>query len=305
MVKYCIKKYPKGSLPGQKTPGRYIDGTLDDNLKILAKNIVDDMTYLGLGCSSTYEVGAGKSSLLQQVGERYTELVNQMHGTNLEFGKKNIVFKGLDLIERAFQVPKYSCLVLDEWDDEHYWSQLAMTLRQFFRKCRQLNLFIIVICPNFFQLPMNYAISRSLFLIDVRFEGEFERGYFRFYNFNKKKNLYIMGKKTQDYNVVKSNFFGRFTKGYAIPDEEYRAMKYADMIHADEETKRKITNNPIKIKIKLLQSLRKNLPNITIKELAKGFGVSDRTIVRWSIDNTEEKGGMGLEGHDADDTTYI
>ena len=61
---------------------------------------------------------------------------------------------------------------------------------------------MIIIIPNFFQLPMSYAISRSVFLIDVKFVGEFDRGYFSFYNFNKKKNLYIRGKKAQDYDLT-------------------------------------------------------------------------------------------------------
>lgn len=289
MVKYGIDKYPMGSFPGQKTPGRYIDGTLDENIKILAKNIVNDLTYLGVCCSSTFEVGAGKSNFMQHIAERYTELVNEYHGTDLEFTKENIIFKPLDLIERAFKVPKYSCLILDEWDDAHYWSALGISLRQFFRKCRQLNLFVIIIIPNFFQLPMGYAISRSLFLIDVRFEGEFERGYFKFYNFERKKRLYIDGKKKQDYDVISPNFYGRFTKGYVIPEEEYKRMKLEDMQESSKRTS--MMFDPKIIKKQVLQNFRKELPNITVKDLAKGFGVSERTIIRWSAEETDEKEG--------------
>ena len=51
-MKVLLDKYPKGSLPHQQTAGRYIDETLYENIKLLAKNIVKDMTYLGI-CSSS------------------------------------------------------------------------------------------------------------------------------------------------------------------------------------------------------------------------------------------------------------
>ena len=233
-MKILQDKYPMGTLQGQRTAGRYIDETLYENLKILAKNITKDLTYLGICSSSTLEVGAGKSTFMTQIGEAYLDLVNQYHGTKLSLDMTNVVFRPKDLIDRAFKIPKYSFLLLDEWEDAHYWSELGVTLRQFFRKCRQLNLFIIIVIPNFFQLGINYAVSRSLFFIDVRFEGEFDRGYFRFYNYETKKYLYLQGKKNQDYNVVQANITGRFVNGYAVNESEYRDAKYKDMVDSED-----------------------------------------------------------------------
>jgi len=265
------------SFPKQRTPGRYMDGYLHENLKIPAKKIVDDMTFLGVCSSSTLEVGTGKSVLVQQIGEAYTELVNEQHGLNLTFDMKNIVFNPKDLIKRAFELPKYSCIIMDEWEDAHYWSELAGTLRQFFRKCRQLNLFMLIIIPNFFQLPMPYAVSRSLFFVDVKFQGEFERGFFSFYNFKKKKTLYIKGKKTHDYNVVKPDFYGRFPDGYAVPREIYVAAKHKDMM---EDHEKKVPTE-FEIKAKYFYRLYQNIEGITIKKLAEAFGVSERTGDRY------------------------
>jgi len=278
MVKILLDKYPKGSFPKQQSDGKYMDGYLHENLKIPAKKIVDDMTFLGVVSSSTLEVGTGKSVLVQQIGEAYTELVNKEHGLNLTFDMKNIVFNPADLIKRAFELPKYSCIILDEWEDNHYWSALATTLRQFFRKCRQLNLFMILIIPNFFQLPMPYAVSRSLFFIDVRFQGEFERGFFSFYNFKKKKTLYIKGKKTHDYNVTKPDFYGRFPDGYAVPREVYVAGKHKDMM--DDHFEKKVPTES-DIKAKYFHKLYQNLEGITIKKLSEAFGVSERTGDRY------------------------
>jgi len=277
-MKILKEKYPLGSLPYQKTSGRYCDKFLYENLKILSKNIIRDMTFLIIISSSTLEVGTGKSVLMQQIAEVYLSEVKEMHNIDNELTIKNIVFSPKELVERAFQVPKYSVILLDEWEDSNYFSQLGMTLRQFFRKCRQLNLLMIVIIPNFFQLPMNYAVSRSVAFLDVQFRGEFQRGFFRFFSFNKKRELYLKGKKTQNYNCVQPDFSGRFADGYVINEKEYKKAKYLDMLKFDEQSK-PLTEKEIKQKI--FKQVCKNLDNITIKDLSKGFDISTRTAYRW------------------------
>lgn len=293
-MKILTEKYPLGSLKGQRTSGRYIDETLYENLKILAEKIVDDMTFLIFIFSSTLEVGSGKSVFASQIGEAWTHLVNTTHQQNIPFDIKNCVFKPKDLIERSFKVPKYSCMILDEWEDTHYWSELGVTLRQFFRKCRQLNLLMICIIPNFFQLTKGYAISRSVAAIDVKFQGKFDRGYFDFYSFKKKKELYIKGKKYEDYDVVRSDFSGRFLNGYAYNENAYRMAKYRDMVEADKEIKQPTEKQ---IRAKLFKQLYANLENISIKRLAQAFGISERTGNRYLKEDLSTS-----EGTCADDT---
>ena len=281
-MKILEKKYPLGSLPKQKTPGRYIDGFLKQNTDILAKNVVKDMTYLGIISSSTLEVGTGKSVYAQQIAEAYLDKVNELHKLNLDLTMNNIVFRPKDIIKRSFKVPRYSVIICDEWEDANYWSELGVTLRQFFRKCRQLNLFILIIIPNFFQLPMSYAISRSVFFIDVRFSGEFDRGYFSFYNFAKKKKLFIKGKKTQDYGVVAPNFTGRFADGYVVGEKKYREGKLKDLKGQEELEKKPLTESQIKGQIfsKLHESLNTKF-KISIRFLSKCFGVHYKTGWDW------------------------
>lgn len=280
-MKILENKYPIGSI-NNRTPGRYVDGTLYSNFEILAKNIVRDMTFLLFVFSSTLEVGTGKTVVTSQMGELWTYLVNKIHGLNIPFDMKNCVFKPRDLIDRSFKVPKYSFIWLDEWEDTHYWSELGMSLRQFFRKCRQLNLCIICIIPNFFQLPLSYAVSRSVAAVDVKFAGEFERGYFSFYNFEAKKDLYIKGKKFHDYKVVQPTFSGRFVDGYAVPEAEYRKAKYLDMINSEKGME---VPTEKEVKVKLFRQLHSNLTEISIKRLSEGFGVSLRTGQRWLSKN--------------------
>ena len=284
-MKYCIDKYPKGTYKGQKSDGRYADGYLYENIKHIATKIVDDMTFLGVIFSSTLEVGTGKSVMAQHIGEMYTEQVKQIHGIDLPFDIDNIVFKPKDLIDRALhndkrirELPKYSCIILDEWEDAHYWSELGVALRKFFRQCRQLNLFMLVIIPNFFQMGPAYAISRSAFAIDVKFGQGYERGYFDFYNFENKKDLYVKGKKTYNYKCVFPNFDGRFVGGYAVGDQEYRDAKFKAFAE-QEETKKPLTYTDAK-RI-TMRELRLKNPEKPIQEWADLFKVAKRTIFEW------------------------
>jgi hypothetical protein len=111
-MKILKLKYPKGTYKGQMSDGKYMDGYLYQNLQILAKRIVDDMTFMGIIFSSTLEVGTGKSVLATQIGEAWTEIMKDMHNIDVPFTINNIVWKPKDLIERAFQVPKYSFTIL-------------------------------------------------------------------------------------------------------------------------------------------------------------------------------------------------
>lgn len=286
-MKILENKYPMGSFPSQKTPGRYIDGNLLENHRIMAKNITNDMTFLTFIFSSTLEVGTGKSVLASQLGEAWTYLMKEIHGIEVPFDMNNCVFKPQDLIQRSFKVPKYSFIWLDEWEDAHFMSQLGMSLRQFFRKCRQLNLYIVCIIPNFFQLPIGYAVSRSVAAIDVQFKGEFERGYFRFFNFERKKLLYIKGKKTQDYNCVAPNFYGRFVNGYAVDQTEYRRLKLKDMMDSEKQEKKLPTE--FEIRRRTFRQVRDGLKNkLSVLELAKAFGIGKTTAWRWLSDDVTD-----------------
>ena len=297
-MKILLDKYPMGTYPGQKSDGKFMDGYLYSNLEILSKRIVDDMTFLGIIFSSTLEVGTGKSVCATQIGEAWSEIMKKHHNVDIPFTTNNIVFTPKDLIERAFKLPRYSCILLDEWEDQTYWSELGVSLRKFFRKCRQLNLFMLVIIPNWFQMNLSYAVSRSAFAIDVKFGKDFERGFFSFYNFNTKKELYIKGKKEHNYRVVRPTFNGRFLDGYGVDEVEYRKAKLADLKRA-EKSDEKDTSSPWlfekRIKAKIFREMVERNPKITKKDLAAIYGVSEMTAHRYTHyeEDTDEGGVVG------------
>lgn len=243
MVKVCEAQFPytpgvEGDL--RKSAGFYMDDTHKDNLDVYVRAISKDnfFTFIVTGHGM---VRVGKSVFVQQNATYLTNKVNEVYGLNNTFTVDNMIFKADQLIDKAFSAPKYSVLVLDEGDDltENFWSHLAKSLRRFFRKCGQLNLFLILVLPDFFELPKAYAVTRSIALMDVRFEGEFDRGYFRFYNYKLKRLLYTLGKKEGDYDKVKCNYEGRFAHFYTIDEAAYREKKKRDLSDdKDEVTKR-------------------------------------------------------------------
>ena len=282
MTKVCEKEFPLGSFKGQKTDGFYIDGTLKVNLDTLADKIADDQQFnlLITGSGSTR---VGKSFFCTQVASYLTSKVNELHKTKNVFTLKNMVFKSEDLIKKALNMPKYSVLVLDEGDDlvEHYWSKLSRDLRRFFRKCGQLNIFVILVLPDFFELPKTYAITRTICLLDVHFVRKFERGYFSFYNFKKKRSLYLKGRKYADYDMVSSNFRGRFINFCTINQEDYRKKKWNDLQEGEKEDTAKTYSQIVReTEQRLFNQLYLNL-KISVKKLSLGFGISPRSGARW------------------------
>lgn len=235
MVKVCEQLFPEKG-------GFYMDGILKDNLDVMAKRIVDDMMF-NLLVTGDGQVRVGKSVFAMQIGKYLTYKINETHKLNNEFDINNIVFKADELIDRAFQLKPYSVIVLDEGDDlaENYWSSLAKKLRRFFRKCGQLNLIFIMLLPDFFELSRSYAITRTTALVNVYFHGEFERGFFNFYNFSRKRELYNKGKKFGNYHSAKENFSGRFTNFYPIDEKAYREKKRNDLELDNEEEEERLS----------------------------------------------------------------
>ena len=78
------------------------------------------------------------------------------------------------------------------------------------KRIRSRQLVILLVTPTFFDLNKYFAIHRITFLIHVYSSG-LKRGYFRFFGGNKKKALYILGKKMWDMKAGgMPNFRGRF-----------------------------------------------------------------------------------------------
>jgi len=289
MVKVCEEQYPIGSFPGQKTAGFYMDKTLKENLDILAEKVTNDMDFI-IVVSGKGAVRSGKSAFVQQLGTYLTYKINEKHKTKNKFTNDNIVFRGNELIKVGLRLPKYNVIVLDEGDDltSAHFSKDAVRLRRFFRKCGQLNHIIILIIPDFFELPRNYAVTRTVCLINVYFFKKFERGYFEFYSHKRKKKLYVKGKRWGDYDVINANFKGRFPKLYTVDEKEYKEKKFRDLYEEEEKEIKNVRVITKECWITVLKNINKIKPKLTQKQKAQLFNMSQRNIGKYTNEIKKE-----------------
>lgn len=92
---------------------------------------------------------------------------------------------------------------------------------------RKKQLYIVLVIPSIFSMRMPIAVQRSRFLIHTYSPDGIERGYFKFYNYPTKRNLYIKGKKDYNQDTVDANFRGTFvnTEGLFFCHKEYDKKK--------------------------------------------------------------------------------
>jgi hypothetical protein len=149
----------------------------------------------------------------------------------------NVVFTPDDLQTKARELhSKYGrnqVIVYDEGraglDSAAAMSAINKAMQDFFQECGQYGHVILIVLPNFFKLHEDYAISRSIFLVDVYTNKRMERGFFNFYNEAQKEALFINGRKkagTQSkYSGARPSFTGRFSPFLPIDKERYEQAK--------------------------------------------------------------------------------
>jgi len=166
--------------------------------------------------------GSGKSELAFQCAL----IINE------DFNDKDI-FYSVDQFEEWLENTKIgSAGVWDEFAlaglSADALSSLQILLIKKFVLIRKKRLFIALVIPYFFMLQRYFAISRTRALIHNYTKG-YERGYFRFYNYDKKRKIYTTGYKHMDYTMGKvfPNFEGRNTawSEYFIDDKIVQAKK--------------------------------------------------------------------------------
>lgn len=199
----------------------YLDGYLKTNLDTAKKVIKKDwdMIFVVDGAE-----GSGKSVLTMQIA----------HYCDPTFNIDRVVFTPKDLREAIINSERYQSVVYDEaytgLSSRATMSLINRTLISMLAEIRQKNLFVFVVMPCFFDLDKYVALWRSRVLVHVYVSKDFQRGFLAFYNVDKKKYLYMKGKKYYNYNDPKPNFIGRFTNFYVVDEIEYRKKKKDSLI---------------------------------------------------------------------------
>jgi len=214
--------------------GFSMDGYLKKNLE-MAKAVVKkdwDMVFVVDGAE-----GSGKSVLAQQAAYYCDRTINI----------DRICFTPKEFKNAIKSAEKYQAVVYDEaytgLSSRAAMSLINRTLVTMLAEIRQKNLFVFVVMPTFFDLDKYVALWRSRALLHVYTKENFERGYFSFFNVDRKKALYLFGKKFYSYSATKANFIGRFPKPYVVDEEIYRKKKMEslskDVEEDDPELKKK------------------------------------------------------------------
>jgi len=194
----------------------YMDGYLTQNLDT-AKSVIQkdwDMIFAVDGME-----GGGKSVIAMQIA-KYCDP---------EFTIDNMAFNARHFKIKIREAKKYQAIVYDEayagLNSRAAMSFINRSLVSMLTEIRQKNLFVFIVLPCFFDLDKYVALWRSRALIHVYTGKGFKRGFFEFYNVNRKKDLYMKGKKLYEYNFVKPNFRGSFTNHYTVDETKYRKAK--------------------------------------------------------------------------------
>lgn len=194
----------------------YLDGYLKENLDTAHELVMKNWDNIGF--ISGYE-GDGKSSLAQTIGLYLDATLNL----------DKIVFTPQQFFDAVDKADKSTVIIWDEADDlgEQWYKDILQALKSKMKRIRKRNLHIILVTPTIFDLNKYFVIARTRWLIHVYADGT-ERGFFRFFNREQKKKLYIHGNREWDMDAAKPNFFGRFTKlpeGFPIDQQAYENKK--------------------------------------------------------------------------------
>jgi hypothetical protein len=245
----------------------YMDGYLKQGLSKAKKVVSKDWDWVVLIDGVE---GGGKSVLTQQCAKE----------VDPTFCIERIAFTPEEFKDAIHKAKKYQAVIYDEaytgLSSRGTMSDINKTLVQMLAEIRQKNLFVFIVMPTFFDLDRYAAIWRSKVLLHVYVDNEYERGRFCFYNKDRKKNLYILGKKFYNYGKPRPNFRGRFTNYYAVNEEEYRAKKLKAL--SDHKSKA-----DIKEEERLPYVLRALCNHVSLRQAEQelkllGLEISDSTI---------------------------
>lgn len=294
---------------GKEIQGFYMDKFLKQNLDGIPGYLNKAWDVVGI-VSGHGKVRIGKSTLASQVaffvawrlagGEVLTNEKGQVTSIKkpdkpVRFTRKeNVVFSAESLQETATKLyekyGKNQVILYDEGkqglDSSRAMESINKGMEDFFQECGFMGHVIIIVLPNFFKLHEDYAVARSLFLIDVFADKNFRRGYFNFYNERQKEYLYYFGKKrigvTAKYMSASESFWGRFTPWLPFDKDEYENAKKEAM------EKKRLSKMDRKIRLQrdvLLYILVKKY-NVPMEDIIKAlFDLADLKIERGTIKN--------------------
>ena len=183
-------------------------------------------------CIDGREGEGGKSTLAFQLAYAYDR----------SFCLDRVVFSSKDFENALRTAEKGQAIVWDEsfvgLSSKGSLSKVNKRLVQLLMEVRQRNLFIFIVLPSFFMLEKYVAIFRSQALFHCYCSKEsVNRRYYKIYNYNNKKLLYIFGKALMSYYKPKVPYSYRFYAKFppTIDRVEYEQKKKTAFLDISED----------------------------------------------------------------------
>ncbi len=256
----------------------YMDGYLLKNVEKV-KEVVQkkDFDYVAIIAGLP---GAGKSNFAITLAKYFCPWFDHTY----------IAYTAEQFIELTNNCPKRSSVVLDEsfasLNSKVGMSSDYLKVVNHLQLIRQKNLFILLCLPNFFDLNKGIAIYRTSHLFVIYGKKFGDRGSFSAFDRDNKKMLYIKGQKYMNYNCVKPNFRGQFTKQKALPVEIYDKLKLQHLKEQNINIGRKTTRvNVQRDKVLAYCKFILKIPVKKLQDLTKLTPESIYTAIRQEKDN--------------------
>ena len=223
--------------------------------------------------------GCGKSTLAFQIGKLIDPTLNL----------KRVVFNAEEFREAILNAKKGQCVIFDEaftgFSSRSSLSGVNRTLVSLMMQMRQKNLFVIIVLPTFFLLDKYPALWRTKFLIHC-YKNKGIKGYYRIYNRQKKKLLFLAGRQTYSYNVkigkvpiltrFKGRFYGVFALGDKKIDNKYRKKKEKALMESEK--------NPMSAGQVKYKDQRDTILHLFRKETKKSYQEIEEILLDKDID---------------------
>lgn len=256
----------------------YMDDRLHSNLKIKVKPLLnekDEDCVIAIDGSE----GVGKSTLAFQIGKYLDPTLNL----------SRVVFSPEEFREAILKAKKRQCIIFDEaftgFSSRASLSGVNRTLVSLMMQMRQKNLLVIIVLPTFFLLDKYVALFRTSFLIHT-YKNKGIKGYFRIYNKQKKKLLFLAGRQTYSYNVklgkvpITTKFKGRFYGTFAIGDNNVE-KKYRDK---KDKALRDSEKNPMSAGQVKYKEQRDKILHLLRKETKKSYQEIEELLLDMDMD---------------------
>ena len=198
-------------------------------MDVLVKDVYDDNDCI---FAVSGREGSGKSTCTFQAAlyvdptfnlDRVVFTTEELHKVIINLGKRK---------------QKYKAVVFDEAiagaRAAQWATHVSQALIQLLAQIRQFNLFVFIVIPSFFELNRYIAVHRSQALLHCYRDKFGRRGSFAGYGWEKKKRLFLVGRKEYNMRVQHPDFIGSFTKFMPLDDAKYREKKLKALSKAQE-----------------------------------------------------------------------